>query len=387
MSHMVTSGDGLLSAAATVRGVAAKHALDANNGRRLAPEVVDAIADAGFLRHFVPKDLGGVAGTFTEIVAATSTVAEGCASAAWVASVSATVGRMAAFLPTQGRQEVWANGPDTLVVGALMPFGRATAADGGWWLSGDWPYISGIDFSDWALVCGQVATEDGGRPELRYFAVPRASFSVLDTWFNTGMRGTGSNTLVLENVFVPAYRSVARASVIAGQGADLPETCYAAPLSSVNGLPFGACVLGAVRGMLASWSTSMSQKINSGAADGRPPVSRASFDEPLARSAGEIDIAELLLSRVAAVADRGGLDRLDTTRSSRDCALGVRYLVDTANRLFGLSGSGAHADNSPVGRAWRDAHAGASHLALRFDAAATAYADEVLRVAKGGSDA
>jgi alkylation response protein AidB-like acyl-CoA dehydrogenase len=374
MTHEVPAGGGLTAAAVTVRGVAAKYARDADSARKLAPDVIHSIVDSGFPRQFVPSEYGGNAGGFADLVAATSIVAQGCASAAWVASVSAAVGRMAAFLPAQARAEIWGERPDKLVVGALMPFGRAKPTEGGWWLTGDWPYISGIDFSDWALVCGRTPAPEGGKPETRYFAVPRAAYEVVDTWFNAGMRGSGSNTLVLQNVFVPEHRSVAQQQVLTGTGTDLTEPCYSAPLNGVNGLPFAACVLGAVRGMQASWSTSMSQKIH---ADGS--LSRASFDEPLARSAGEIDMAELLLDRAAILADEGGLDAAHAARSSRDCALAAGSLLDTANRLFALSGSGAHADNSPIGRAWRDAHAGASHLALRFATAATNYAEQVLK--------
>lgn len=379
MSHGVSAGGGLTAAAVRVRGVAAKYAGDADSNRKLSPEAIESIVDSGFARQFVPAGYGGNAGGFADLVTATATIAQGCASAAWVASVSAAVGRMAAFLPAPAHAEIWGESPDKLVVGALMPFGRATPTEGGWWLTGDWPYISGIDFSDWALVCGKTPAPEGGKPQTRYFAVPRAAYAIVDTWFNAGMRGTGSNTLVLQNVFVPEHRSVAQRHVLTGTGTDLAEPCYSVPLNAVNGLPFASCVLGAVHGMLDTWSASMSQKIHADPSTGAPAASRTGFDEPLARSACELDMAQLLLLRAAAIADDGGLDPATAARSSRDCSVAAGTLLDTANRLFGLSGSSAHAENSPVGRAWRDAHAGASHLALRFGTAAANYAEQVLK--------
>jgi alkylation response protein AidB-like acyl-CoA dehydrogenase len=381
MSQQVTSSSGLLAAARTVSSVAAKHSSDANENRRLSPEVVEAIAAAGFMRHFVPVEMGGAAAGFGEFTQAAGIVAEGCASAAWVAGVSAAVGRMTAFLPKRGWQEVWSEGPDALVVGALMPFGRASAVDGGWQLTGEWPYISAVDFSDWALVCGLVA--GGGQPEQRYFAVPRRAYSIVDTWFNTGMRGTGSNTLVLTDVFVPEWCSVPRANVALGRHSESPAICHSVPLNSVNGLPFGASALGAVRGMLTAWSTATTQKINAGVTGaGRPAVSRASFDELLARTAGEVDVAEMLFERAAGTAERGQLSSLEAARSARDCSLAIGHLVDAANRMLRAGGTGAHAENSPVGRAWRDTNTAASHLALRLELTAAGYADEVLKVAK-----
>lgn len=163
----------LTSAAESASAVAAKHSADATASRRLAPEVIDAIASAGYLRHFVPAAHGGTGGSFAEFLHAASVLGEGCASAAWVASVSAYIGRMAAHLPVAGQQEIWAGGPDQLIVGALMPFGRARPQAGGWLLSGEWSYISGIDFSAWALVCGVVDASGA-----RYFAVPRDAYTI-----------------------------------------------------------------------------------------------------------------------------------------------------------------------------------------------------------------
>jgi two-component flavin-dependent monooxygenase len=361
MSH-----PGLTSAAESASAVAAKHAAEAAVSRRLAPEVVDAITAAGYLRHFVPAAQGGTAGSFAEFLQAVAVLGEGCASAAWVASVSAYIGRMAAHLPGSGRQEIWANGSDQLLVGALMPFGRARPEPGGWRLSGEWSYISGVDYSAWALVCG-IADRAGAR----YFAVPRAAYSVTDTWFNSGMRGTGSNTLTLNEVFVPDERSVPREEVAAGKGASSAAACHNTPNPAINALPFAGPALGAARGMLAAWAAAARQKVK--------PEAQSAFDDTLARSAGEIDVATLLLNRVAATADNGGLTPLTVSRGSRDGSLSMGYLLTAANRLFGAAGTSAHADNSPIGRAWRDTHTAASHLALRFEPAAAAFSSEYLR--------
>lgn len=120
---------------------------------------------------------------------------------------------MAAYLPAEGRAEVWANGPDALVVGSLSPFGNAERVDGGYRLSGRWPYISGVDFSSWALLCGTVPGSGGPVPTV--FAVPRSAYSVVDTWDSVGMRGTGSNTVAVDGALVPASRTFLRAGLLA----------------------------------------------------------------------------------------------------------------------------------------------------------------------------
>lgn len=358
-----------MSPTESATALAAKHAADAAASRRLTSEVVDAIASAGYFRHFVPAAHGGPSGSFAEFLRAVTMLGEGCASAAWVASVSAYVGRMAACLPTAGQQEIWAGGPDQLIAGGLMPFGRARATAGGWQLSGEWPYISGVDYSAWALVCGVTDQDD-----TRYFAVPRDAYTIADTWFNCGMRGTGSNTLVLDEVFVPHERSVLRDHVTAGKSTSSAAACHNAPAPAISGLAFAGPALGAVRGMLATWTATSGQKVKSGAWPG--------FADTLAQSAGEIDVATLLLNRVATSADNGKLTPVLSSRGARDSSLSMRYLLAAANRLLGAAGTSAHADNSPVGRAWRDVHTAASHLALRFEPAAAAFAEAHLEMTR-----
>lgn len=132
---------GLVAAAEEVSGLAAKHAADADQARRLHPNVIRAVGDAGFVRHFVPARWGGGEGTFADIVTAVATVGEGCASAAWIASLTANGPRTAAYLPEEGQRELWGEGPDTFLVSALMPIGSADPVAGGWRLTGRWSFI------------------------------------------------------------------------------------------------------------------------------------------------------------------------------------------------------------------------------------------------------
>ncbi|MFC7511692.1 acyl-CoA dehydrogenase family protein [Streptomyces thermocarboxydus] len=164
------TGAGVAEHAHRVAEVAARHAHEAEDRRRPHPEVVEALLSAGFARHFVPAEHGGRVGTFAELTRAVTTVGAACTATAWCASLAANLARMAAYLPAEGRAEVWANGPDALVVGSLSPFGNAERVDGGYRLSGRWPYISGVDFSSWALLCGTVPGSGGPVPTV--FAVP-----------------------------------------------------------------------------------------------------------------------------------------------------------------------------------------------------------------------
>lgn len=123
MSH--DSKSTIVARAPQVAEIAAQYSDEAETARQLSPQVVRAVRDAGFARHFVPAAHGGETGGFAELTSAVALVGEGCTSAAWAASLAAYAGRYAAFLPEAGQAEIWAEGPDVVLAGALMPSGKA----------------------------------------------------------------------------------------------------------------------------------------------------------------------------------------------------------------------------------------------------------------------
>ncbi|NKE58812.1 hypothetical protein FXN61_19145 [Lentzea sp. PSKA42] len=173
----------LRTAVEDVLPLAAEHAAESDREGRLAPTVVKAVVQAGFARHFVPVEWGGHAGTFTDFTRAVTRLGIGCGAASWFASLAASLGRMAGYLPGAGQRRLWeAGGPDTLIVGSLMPAGVAERQADGWTLRGEWPFVSAVEMSDWALVCARAGSEN------RVFAVPRADYSVQRAWTSLGMR-------------------------------------------------------------------------------------------------------------------------------------------------------------------------------------------------------
>jgi alkylation response protein AidB-like acyl-CoA dehydrogenase len=387
---------GLLAATDGLRALAATQAADAESTRSMDGEVFTAMVAAGFARHFVPARWGGDEGTFAELTPAVAEVGRGCASTAWCASLVANLARMAAFLPPEGCDDVWSTGPDTVVVGSLTPLGRVTPVDGGWLLFGQWPYISAVEQSDWVLVAGIVPDDGGaaggaarpggtvrppGRPPAKVLALPRADYGYLDTWFNVGMRATGSHTVVVEDAFVPAHRAFEREDLFAGHALGSDAACHAVPLQAANALSFAGPVLGAARGALDSWCAYIAQKLGAvpAAPGGGPGLSRASHDATLTRASSEIDAAELLLMRASRVADKGGaVTPAETVRNLRDGAFAVEVLATAVDRLFRAAGTTGQSAANPMQRFWRDANAMATHVALQFEPAAHAYAGEVL---------
>ncbi|MFI2212334.1 hydrolase [Streptomyces sp. NPDC020141] len=351
--------------------LAAKRAAEAETARQLTPDVVGLVIEAGFARHFVPARWGGAAGGFRPLLDAVAELGESCTSTAWFASLAAGVGRLAAHLPPEGRHDLWHEGPDTVVVGALAPSGRAERVPGGWRVRGEWPYVSGVAYSEWALVCALAVT--GEKREPRFFAVPRGDYGIADTWFNTGMRATGSNTLTLDDVIVPETRSVPLADLLAGpaEGAEAP--CHRVPMKAANGLTLTAPLLGAARGALRHWAALTARRLAGPAAAITGAPERIPYELVLARSEGETDAAGLLLERVASVLDAGGADPVLTARNGRDCALAAELLAGAVDRLMRSSGSRGQSESDEMQRFWRDVVSGSGHSGLQFPAVASAH--------------
>lgn len=376
---------GLSTAAAEVADLAAGCADDAERRREVDPAVMSALVQAGFARHFAPIAVGGLEGGFGELVDAVGVIAQVCPASSWCASLIAGIVRMAgAFLPAQGQAEVWQAGPDTVLVGSVTPAGRAQSWTGGWLVSGRWAYMSGVAHSDWALVCAVV--HGGVSSESKMFAVPRSAYRVEDTWFSVGMQGTGSNTLVLDEVFVPEHRVFDRTDLFAGRAgpdAAAAPPCYRAPLQAVNGLIFAAPAVGAAHGMVRGFAGHFAEKL--GTAQPLPGTAgvqgvRASAELALARAAGEADAARLLLDRAARLVDEGvTADPLETARNLRDCALAADLAVTAVDRIFRQAGTRGQSTSGVMQRLWRDVNVISTHVALQFEPAARGYVDQLFK--------
>lgn len=413
---------------AAARAQAAAAAATADHDRRLAPQTAEALTDAGFARHFVPRRWGGPEGEFAALVEAAAAVAEGCPSAAWCGMLWAAHSRFAAFLPRQGQREIWGASPDVRIAAAVMPpSGTAvpvgdTHGEGGigWRVSGEWHTVSGVGDSDWVLLGAwehrrpddgpgedpeedpdggpQEGDGDGDRGERgargggngtagprwsRVFAVPaaEAGLTVRDTWDSVGLRGTGSGSVVANRVFVPRHRSFRFADLLSGTGApDVRARCHTVPAQLAGGLMFAAPALGAARGALRVWI---------GWAAGGPPGGPANRDsasvrETLVRASAEIDAAGLLLVEAARRADTDPVTDLLVARNQRDAAIAADLLVTAVERLLRTGGAHARDGSGELSRLWRDVHTVAAHGVLRLEPAAVAYAAAALPASAGG---
>ncbi len=377
--------------------VVAAGATAADSERCLAPEAMDALTRAGFSRHFVPRRWGGDERTFEELLTRAAAVGDACASAAWCAALYAAHGRFAAYLPYEGQRDLWAMSPDVRIAAGITPAsGTAVRVGAGWRLRGEWSCVSGVGFADWLLLAAVEQGADqrstasgadrkhvggdvpGSGPIVRVFAVPAGDVRVCDSWHATGVRGTGSHTVVASGVPVPDHRSFPLTELLTGAPGAGRGRCHVVPAMLCAGLIFAASGQGAARHALAAWTRWAVRP--SGPAGVAPLQADGAARAALARSSAEIEAARLLLEAAAGRADGVDLaDVLATTRAvalnRRDTAVAMDLLVGAVERLFRTGGVHVREDDGELQRCWRDLHTIAAHGVLSLGPAAEAYAD------------
>ncbi|KDN86879.1 hypothetical protein [Kitasatospora cheerisanensis] len=140
------------AAVRNIARIARSEHLATDRRRRISARAATAVVRAGFARHFVPRHLGGSAGSFSALLDAATELGRTCLSTAWCATLYAAHGRLASYLPEPGRQQLWADGPDTLIATSIAPQGTAVEEDGGWRLHGRWNTASGVTHARWILL-------------------------------------------------------------------------------------------------------------------------------------------------------------------------------------------------------------------------------------------
>jgi 3-hydroxy-9,10-secoandrosta-1,3,5(10)-triene-9,17-dione monooxygenase len=355
----------------------AERAARAEATRRVPPESVEEIVAAEIPAALVPRRFGGHEFDLTTWLDVTIEVGRGCGSTAWCVSLALHYGLIAGMFPEAAQQAVWSDGPGTLFAAALFQrSGAVTAVPGGYRVTGEFPNASGVDAAQWVMVGGAVRN-GGGRPQIRLLLIPPDQYAVRDTWYTTGMRGTGSNTIVVEDVFVPSEHSLSMLDKVRGTtpGGELHGGMYQLPWSCYSGLTFVAPLLGSARGAVdhfTGWIVTKKTLSRESAAE--QPHVQAGLAEVDAR----LDAAELLLRRAVAEAERGSPSEQVQRRATRDWGYSARLVTEAVEQLYRLGGTGVQAEGNPIQRAWRDVHAGASHISLDAQSTAIQYGRALL---------
>lgn len=347
-----------------------QHSADNERERRVDPAVIEALRDAGAFRLAAPRRHGGLEAGLTAMLELSALIAEADGGTSWVTTLSNIQSWSTCMYPRQTVDEIYADGPDKILCGVVSPGGTARKVDGGYRVTGQWPYASASLHAEWMGGGVWVLDDDGDEEDQAMILLPRSDVRVEDTWYVAGMRASGSNTIVAEDVFVPDHRLISMLPVMSGTYmADHPDSAfYRSAFGPMLVLVLVGPQLGLGRAALDLAVTKAATKTLAYTNIERQAESVA-FQLLIADAATKIDTAHLHAYRATADVQRYAEqnvypDFAARARMRADSAVALRSINSAINTLLDASGAGSFAEVNAMQRIWRDSNVGARHAVM-----------------------
>lgn len=355
--------------------------------RALATESVAAMKQAGLFQILASRRVGGDELDFRAMAQCVRETARGDAAAAWVLMVSTAHDWILGSFPEAAQDEVYTDGPNAVFPGSLANTGQMQREDKGWRLSGRFPFASGAAHGDWAMLGTYEANAE--RPVPYHVVVPCRDLGVDDDWHPIGLRGTGSVTLVAEDVFVPEQRSVRSGTLFRGRSEASQR--HATDLYCTPIVPGLATHLASVMVGMALPALDDAIERTRQQADkytGQQKADRPGMQMRIAESDAELRCAETMLQDTITLLEHaaGGADSTALRARARYQA---SYVCELARRSVErlMSGSGARAafDGSRLQRTFRDVTMAKTHAMVDLDSAAQVFGRTLLGLDTGSA--
>ncbi len=361
------SADDVIDRVGALQPMIREHSAQNERNRKVSDEVIAALRDAGAFRLAAPRRFGGHEAGLRAMLDLSALIAEADGGTSWVTTLSNINAWSTCLYETATVDEIYADGPDTILSGVVSPGGTARKVPGGYVITGQWPYSSASLHAQW--VCGGVweIDEDGDEIDQAMVVMPIADVHIKDTWYVAGMRASGSNTIIADEVFVPENRLSSMLPVISGgyleQYPDNPfyRAAFAPMLVLVlvgPQLGFGRAALDIAVGKASGKAlayTNIERQTDS-----------VAFQLLLADAATKIDTAHLHAYRAADDVERYAAegtypDIQARARMRADAAVALTSINDAINTLLNACGAGSFAEVNPMQRIWRDSNVAARH--------------------------
>lgn len=361
----------------------AAQADEAERSGRMTDDVFDAIKDSGLFQFMFPKRAGGFG---HKLITHTETVAELAKAdpgSAWAFGLLSSVSASVASMPAPIRDRVFIRG-DELLISVAAPTGTAKPVDGGYIINGRWGYASGCMHADYALNGIRILDGEGTTVDQGFGIIPLKNNDctrIENTWHVAGVCASGSNTVVAEELVVPAEFIVrpealkrAGEQALAEATPQVREAMLAAmeprdrwPMEPLFPLVVLSPMLGCAQAILEKVIEGMGRQPIIGWKFAKKTESQV-FVQLLGQSAMEIDSAWMHVRRavhdIDVTAQERPLSGFEKARIQADCGHAMRLLRQAGERLMEVAGPGAFASASPLQRLWRDLNVGSRHTYL-----------------------
>jgi 3-hydroxy-9,10-secoandrosta-1,3,5(10)-triene-9,17-dione monooxygenase len=351
---------------------------EAEAERRLPKGDVRDLLDSGLIALEVPRCYGGAELNLDALIEVTGVLAEACSATGWVYSLWAAHMWLIGQYPEHIQAEVF-DDPDSLVSSVVNTVGMPVEVDGGFRWTGRGFFSSGVDHCNWLTAAIDLKPNEppGDR---RWFLIKRSDFEIVDDWDTIGLRGTGSKTIVLNDVFIPHERVVKARELSEGRGAGAElhgSPLYCAAMDFTFSLPVAAPELGIARAAVRAAGDRIRKRVESGTP--RQSAEQAAAITRLAKATADVDAAKALLLRTArrfCYMPAAEASLRDRAECRRNVSYAAQLCRAAANSVFEGSGGSSLYYTAEMQRLWRDANAAAAHHGLMWDVQGLAYGRE-----------
>jgi len=353
---------------------------DTEKARRLPVENMERICEEGLLTVIQSKRCGGHELSMRAHLDVLSAIAEGCPATAWVLGVMHAHSWLMAHFPEQAQNDVYGKKSNTMISAVIGPRGKAIRQSVGTYvLNGFWPFGSGCQLSKWLLLGAEVFDENEEFLDLADLLIPTTEVQIQDDWYVAGLQGTGSNSLVVKDLEIPAHRYLSLMGLLDHDTPGMEG--YDGWLHKAEAVPVLAIALcgGAIglgRAAVKQFKNNIVGKTV--AYTEHLQTEWSSTHITLGKAASLIDAGELLLYRAADDTDHLAREGEQMSMEMRgrirmDCAHGVRLILDGANELFITGGAAGLSLQNPMQQISRDLHATNMHGLLLLEPSAEIY--------------
>ncbi len=353
----------------------ANNAAQAEKLRTVPDENIRLLKEVGFTRAFQPKKYGGLEIPLEEFCQSVVALAGACGSTAWAATLLNTHQHQLALFSAQAQEDVWGQDPLATLSSSVAPFGKIKEVDGGVMLSGDMTWSTGCDHAEWAIMGfmreGNPVNPD---PHTHFAIVPRSDYEIIDDWYACAMRGSGTKTLTIRDVFVPNHRIESAQALMTGRSAGwglYPDSdIYFAAYRPYFACGFSAISLGIAERMIQWFIARSKTRVRA------YTLAEVGKDMPaymrLAESQHQVNAARALLEKdwkdlsdQCRKQELQSADQLANWRTNQ--AYATKMCIAAVDRLFESSGANAWFDSNEAQRLFRDSHITGAHAYSDYD--------------------
>ncbi len=379
----------LVERASALRPLLEANAAETEKNRRVVEENISAIREAGLFKIMVPRRFGGLQTDMRTMLEVSEALAKGDGATAWATTLMNVCSFFAGMASEQAQNDVWGSNPEARIAGVFAPSATTRKVEGGYVVNGKWPWSSGCLHSNWVLMGVPVVDGAGQLVDQGAALIPIEECTIEDTWYVVGMRGSGSNTVVAEEVFVPDHRIMSVSQTMGGN-APTPftdEILYRCAFIPVAALILAGPMVGLVK-RAHEFVLEKAAKRTISYTFYKNQTESPSFQMAVAEAGMLVDTVRMHVMRACDDIWNAAVEnRLMTYEERARVRMDTGYAAKTAREamdlLLSAHGASSFAESSPLQRMWRDLETCSRHAVVHPEISTEVYGKALVGIEGG----